>query len=781
MDPPPTPRRRPLSAYYPPPSPSASSHQVDRTRSPPPSPSTAQGRVQRRPAHQGHKSSSSLSSLAQLHLGPAHAPPSSTSSASTVTHSPSLSRGAGAAGWDAADYSSSLRRSNSILTSSATPWGERTHFGAQGGGGALGHGAGAGQGGLDGSRSFEQVQERTFVRWVNSRLEPSGFLPVQDLGTAFSDGTRLIQLVESLTNESLGKFNYQPYLRVQKVENAAKALDRIKEMGVHLTNIGPEDIVDGRRKLILGLIWSLVLRFSIAEINEEGSLAKEGLLLWAQRRTAPYAEVDVQEFSTSWRDGLAFCALIHAHRPDLLDYSALRKDASSAAQNLEKAFSVAEESLGIPRLLEVEDLVGTRRPDERSVMTYVAQYFHAFSSRAQAETEAKVISRFVDEMSGLMLSVHDYEQRVTALLTAIHTYLTDLSTSPPTPSTPYPSLVAHLSSLASHRRGPMRLWARDKLATQELLGNIRVKLETYRLRGYEAPEGLRVEDVANLWEELASAQSERARLLTGLIQRLQEEARARYVAQADALDEALLSAQGELAAIALPANPLPTQLSALDRLAASRLPALRHSLDGTIGARDACAACDALDRLEGLASGVDELESAVDEVEAAVRARRSFVENQMVARRATSLSPEQLEDISSAFRTFDKEAKNALDLDELAGALGSLGVPEVDLDDLKQDHDGLVHFDEFLRFMTERAEDRPSASRLRTLFRSAASDKPFITDLDLARLALSAAAVTFLREHMPRSGALETDGVQPADDEGDVFDYESFLEQFCDA
>lgn len=45
---------------------------------------------------------------------------------------------------------------------------------------------------------------------------------------------------ESLTGESLGKFNYQPYLRVQKVENAAKALDRIKEMGVHLTNIGPE-------------------------------------------------------------------------------------------------------------------------------------------------------------------------------------------------------------------------------------------------------------------------------------------------------------------------------------------------------------------------------------------------------------------------------------------------------------------------------------------------------------------------------------------------------------
>lgn len=51
------------------------------------------------------------------------------------------------------------------------------------------------------------------------------------------------------------------------MENAVKALERIKEMGVHLTNIGPEDVVDGNRKLILGMIWSLVLRFSIADIK----------------------------------------------------------------------------------------------------------------------------------------------------------------------------------------------------------------------------------------------------------------------------------------------------------------------------------------------------------------------------------------------------------------------------------------------------------------------------------------------------------------------------------
>ncbi|XP_026581175.1 alpha-actinin-4-like, partial [Pseudonaja textilis] len=105
--------------------------------------------------------------------------------------------------------------------------------------------------------------------------------------------------------------------------------------------------------------------------------AKEGLLLWCQRKTAPYKNVNVQNFHISWKDGLAFNALIHRHRPELIEYDKLRKD--DPVTNLNNAFEVAEKYLDIPKMLDAEDIVNTARPDEKAIMTYVSSFYHAFS------------------------------------------------------------------------------------------------------------------------------------------------------------------------------------------------------------------------------------------------------------------------------------------------------------------------------------------------------------------------------------------------------------------
>jgi hypothetical protein len=116
-------------------------------------------------------------------------------------------------------------------------------------------------------RKVSYVFNLAFTNWINNYLKECNAKPIVDLASDFSDGENLILLLQVIGNESLGKYNRNPRIRIQKVENVNKALAFIKERGVALTNIGGEDIVDGNEKLILGLIWSLILRFSIAEIR----------------------------------------------------------------------------------------------------------------------------------------------------------------------------------------------------------------------------------------------------------------------------------------------------------------------------------------------------------------------------------------------------------------------------------------------------------------------------------------------------------------------------------
>jgi len=80
---------------------------------------------------------------------------------------------------------------------------------------------------------------------------------------------------------------------------------------------------------------------------------------------------------------MGFNALIHSHRPDLFDFSILNPRDSQ--RNLEYAFDVAKREMGIAKLLDAEDL-DTHKPDEKSIITYVASYYHTF---ARMKTEMK--------------------------------------------------------------------------------------------------------------------------------------------------------------------------------------------------------------------------------------------------------------------------------------------------------------------------------------------------------------------------------------------------------
>jgi len=91
--------------------------------------------------------------------------------------------------------------------------------------------------------------------------------------------------------------------------------------------------------------------------------------------TESYSNVNILDMDTSWKDGLAFCAIIHHFRPALIpEFDSLK--AEDIFQNNDLAFRLAEEQLGIPSLLDPQDMVDSEIPDKFSIVTYVSQFYH---------------------------------------------------------------------------------------------------------------------------------------------------------------------------------------------------------------------------------------------------------------------------------------------------------------------------------------------------------------------------------------------------------------------
>ncbi|CAH8620119.1 unnamed protein product [Dicrocoelium dendriticum] len=222
------------------------------------------------------------------------------------------------------------------------------------------------------------IQKNTFTRWANEHLKPKN-TAVDDLQFDLADGLKLIGLVEALSGQQFKHVNKKPSFRTQKLENVTMVLRFLEENeGLRLVNIDSTDIVDCRSKLILGLIWTLILHYSITiplwegEVDHgqgQGPTPKQRLLSWLNNKLA---DRPVKNFTTDWNDGTAIGALVDACAPGLCpDWR--QWEPKQNLRNAREAMNAAEQWLDVPQLIRPEEMINPR-VDEKAMMTYLSQF-----------------------------------------------------------------------------------------------------------------------------------------------------------------------------------------------------------------------------------------------------------------------------------------------------------------------------------------------------------------------------------------------------------------------
>ncbi|NXQ77637.1 MACF1 factor, partial [Quiscalus mexicanus] len=339
---------------------------------------------------------------------------------------------------------------------------------------------------------------------------------VNDLYEDLRDGHNLISLLEVLSGDTLPREKGR--MRFHRLQNVQIALDYLKKRQVKLVNIRNDDITDGNPKLTLGLIWTIILHFQISDIHVTGESedmsAKERLLLWSQQTTEGYAGVRCENFTTCWRDGRLFNAIIHKYRqvlcllpwkmPDLIDMNTVAVQSNLA--NLEHAFFVAEK-LGVARLLDPED-VDVSSPDEKSVITYVSSLYDAFPKVPEG---GEGISANDVEVKWV-----EYQNMVNYLMQWIRHHVTIMSdrTFPNNPV----ELKALYNQYLQFKETEIPPKETDKSKIKHLYKLLEVWIEFGRIK---LSQGYHPNDIEKEWGKLIIAMLEREKTLRPEVERLE--------------------------------------------------------------------------------------------------------------------------------------------------------------------------------------------------------------------------------------------------------------------
>ena len=253
------------------------------------------------------------------------------------------------------------------------------------------------------------LQVKVFSRWVSSQLKNSKDVEVKDIQKDLSNGVALVELATELTHKPptrgwVGK----PKLKVEMVQNCELALDMFEKDGVNFVGISGKDISDNNQKLILGLIWTLILHYSvdqsvgniiepIGKSNKQNSSdkklnkqsktnSKETLMSWANHRVENYPNVhNFEPFD------LSLCALLDSYFPQKINYYSLNPE--DTEHNCALATKVMKEA-GIPIYIYPEDLSKNNNTvDYKTLLTQLSSVKVTLDNVKQQEKVSTIIEK----------------------------------------------------------------------------------------------------------------------------------------------------------------------------------------------------------------------------------------------------------------------------------------------------------------------------------------------------------------------------------------------------
>jgi hypothetical protein len=358
------------------------------------------------------------------------------------------------------------------------------------------------------------LQRKIFSRWVKQKLSRRPDVQVNDIVADITDGNVLIALVEELSEKKYGgKKTPSPItMRIKQVENVGVALKFCWDNGVQMqVKPSAEAIVDKDTTSILGLIWQLYLTFiKIGEDEDTQKLnAKDALLMWCNNKCSGYANVGtIESFKktakSQFHNGIALCAIIHKHRPNLVPAMA-SLEAGNAIKNLEIAQDAAAKYFGLDKYITPQEIT---KLDEASMVIFASEFYYGIAEQKKIDLAARRIAKLIkltQENDRLKAEYNKTAAEYKERLGRVEKTLGDR-----TIDDTLAGAKRRLDEFYTYKTADKNVLLANQLSLEGLFNNLAMRLAHHKRPEFIPPEGVSLRDVAAALKQLEVVEQERS-------------------------------------------------------------------------------------------------------------------------------------------------------------------------------------------------------------------------------------------------------------------------------